>query len=243
VDEKGMGEIVSDVLPPEEEEMARSRFKPVWFVYIALALFLVIVLAFIIFRPILVLPRITLAPGFALIDQDGNRLTNEDMRGKIVLYNITHTTCEPPCGQTSQTMKEVQGRLGEIDSGIYPIEFVTISLDPERDTPEVLRTYAESLGADLDQWHFLTGPVDRLKMVVGGGFNLYFDHKEDGRLVYDPALMLVDGVGILRAEYITGDPGADRVLSDIEYLLDEIENSDGANKLAYEAAHLFMCYP
>jgi protein SCO1/2 len=55
--------------------------------------------------------------------------------------------------------------------------------------------------------------------------------------------MLVDGLGILRAEYITGDPGADRILGDIAFILDEVENSEGANKVAYEAAHLFMCYP
>jgi protein SCO1/2 len=238
-----MGEIISDALSSDGGEMAKARFKPIWLVYIALALFLIIVAAFVIFRPILVLPRITLAPGYTLTDQDGQRLTNEDMRGKIVLYNIAHTNCQPPCGQTSRTMKEVQARLDEIDSSAYPIEFVTISLDPDNDTPKVLRAYAESLEADFDIWHFVTGPTDRLKMIVGGGFNVYFYHKADGRLVYDPALMLVDGIGILRAEYITGDPGAERILRDMQYLLDEIENSEGANKLAYEAAHLFLCYP
>lgn len=238
-----MGEIVSDSLSSDEGEVDKARFKPVWLIYALLALLLITVLAFIVFRPILVLPRITLAPGYALTDQDGSRLTNEDMRGKIVLYNITHTGCEPPCRQTSQTMQEVQSRLDELNKGAVPIELVTISLDPENDSPEVLRSYAESLGADLEQWHFVTGPVERLKMIVGGGFNVYFDHKDDGRLVYDPALMLVDGVGILRAEYITGDPGADRVLGDMQYILDEVENSEGANKVAYEAAHLFMCYP
>lgn len=238
-----MGEIVSDALSSENGVTEKTRVRPVWLFYALLALFLIAVLAFVIFRPILVLPRITLAPGYALTDQDGNRLTNEDMRGKIVLYNITHTACEPPCRQSSQTMQEVQARLDEIDSGDVPIEFVTISLDPENDSQQVLQSYAESLEANLDQWHFVTGPLDRLKWIVGGGFGVYFDHKEDGRLVYDPALRLVDGLGILRAEYIAGDTGADRILSDLTLILDELENSEGANKVAYEAAHLFMCYP
>ena len=238
-----MGEIVSDTLSSDNGKTARARFKPLWAFYALLALLLVVVLAFVIFRPILVLPRITLAPGFALTDQDGNRLTNEDMRGKLVLYNITHTACEPPCRQTSQTMQEVQARLDELNPSAVPIEFVTISLDPEKDTPQVMRAYADSLNADLDQWHFVTGPLDRLKWIVGGGFGVYFDHKEDGRLVYDPALMLVDGFGILRAEYITADFDADRILSDINLILEEVEKSEGANKVAYEAAHLFMCYP
>ncbi len=140
-------------------------------------------------------------------------------------------------------MQAEQQRLSELDYGTVPIEFVTISLDPENDTPQVMRAYADSLGADADQWHFVTGPVDRLKLIVGSGFGVYFDHKEDGRLVYDPAMMLVDGLGILRAEYITGDPGADRILRDMNLILEEIEKSEGLNKTAYEAAHLFMCYP
>lgn len=235
--------MVSDALSSDNGKTAKTGFSLVWLLYGLLALLLVGVLAFVIFRPILVLPRIKLAPGYALTNQDGNRLTNEDMRGKVVLYNITHTSCEPPCLQTSQTMREVQTRLDEIGAGDVPVELVTISLDPAIDTPEVLREYADSLDADLGSWHFITGPLDRLKWIVGGGFGVYFDHREDGRLVYDPAIMLVDGLGILRAEYITGDPGSDRIMRDLNLILEEVEKSKGANKVAYEAAHLFMCYP
>ena len=238
-----MGEIVSDQPSSEKQRRLSEKFKPIWLFYVFLALFLVTVLAFVIFRPILVLPRITLAPGFSLTDQDGDSLTNEDMRGKLVLYNITHGSCEPPCQQTSSTMQAVQARLAELDTHGVPIEFVTISLDPQNDTPQVLHDYAESLLADLDQWHFVTGPIDRLKWIVGGGFGVYFDHKADGRLVYDPAMMLVDGFGIVRAEYVDGVPDTERILRDLKLILDEIERSEGVNKVAYEAAHLFMCYP
>lgn len=238
-----MGEIISGAPQSNNGAVARSRLKLSWLFYASLVLFLGAVFAFIIFRPILVLPRITLAPGFALTDQDGNRLTNEDMRGKLVLYQITHTNCRPPCRATDQTMQEVQSRLNELDTGGVPVELVTISLDPDHDTPQVLRTHAESLSADLDRWHFVTGSVDRLKQIVGGGFGIYFDRKEDGRLIYNPSIMLVDGLGILRAEYIAGDPGAERILRDMDLILEEVKKSEGANKVAYEAAHLFMCYP
>lgn len=221
----------------------RPAFKLIWLFYIVLGLFLLGVLAFATFRPILVLPRITLAPGFSFTDQDGNRLTNEDMRGKITLYNVTHSTCTAPCPETSLIMKDVQERLSEIDTGELPVELVTISVDPEHDTPQELRAFAESLGADLDQWHFVTGPLERLKWVIGGGFRLYFDHMEDGRIVFDPGFMLVDGRGILRAEYRMTDVEADRILRDIVLVADEVKNGGGANKVAYEAAHLFMCYP
>lgn len=238
-----MGELVTGGQADPTAATRRQQFKPVWLFYGVLLLFLIGVVAFATLRPILVLPRITLAPGFSLTDQDGNRLTNEDMRGKLVLYNLTTSACGVPCPQTSGVMQEVNARLLELENRSVPVELVTISLDPERDTPEVLRAYAAELNADTSTWHFVTGPVERLKWIVGGGFRVYFDHKEDGRVVFDPAFMLVDGAGILRAEYRTATPGADRILSDMQLVLDEIEKSTGANKVAYEAAHLFMCYP
>lgn len=238
-----MGELVTAGQADPAAGTRRLQFRPVWLFYGVLLLFLLGVVAFATLRPILVLPRITLAPGFSLTDQDGNRLTNEDMRGKLVLYNLTTSSCSTPCPQTSAVMQEVYARLPELQNRSVPIELVTISLDPGRDTPEVLRAFAAGLGADTAAWHFVTGPAERLKWVVGGGFRVYFDYKDDGRVVFDPAFMLVDGAGILRAEYRTATPGAERILSDIQLVLDEIEKSTGANKVAYEAAHLFMCYP
>lgn len=218
-------------------------FKPVWIFYIFLALFLIGVIAFATLRPILVLPRITLAPGYTLTDQDGNRLTNEDMRGKIVLYNFTYSRCEPPCPQTSAVMRQVQARLPEIESYGIPVELVTISIDPDHDTPQVLHAYAQKLDADQESWRFVTGPVDRLRWIIGGGFGFYFDHKEDDRIVFDPGFILVDGLGITRAEYRSAEPDVERLLQGVQLIAEEVEKSSGANKVAYEAAHLFMCYP
>jgi len=238
-----MGEIVTGRQAEQASEPRRLKFRPVWLFYGVLLLFLVGVIAFATLRPILVLPRITLAPGFSLTDQDGQRLTNEDMRGKLVLYNLTYTNCMQPCPQTSQVMKDVLARLPELESNGIPVELVTISIDPQRDSPQALQDYAAGLNADTSRWHFVTGPLERLKWVIGGGFQVYFDHKENGRIVFDPAFMLVDGMGILRGEYRTADPGADRLLGDMQLVLDEIQKSSGPNKVAYEAAHLFMCYP
>lgn len=237
-----MNDLVSEI-PAETGEIKKPAFKFVWLFYLILGFFLIAVLAFATFRPILVLPRITLAPGYSLVDQDGKRLTNEDMRGKITLYNISYSNCVAPCPDTGSIMKDIQDQLQEIETGGLPVELVTISIDPERDTPVALFAYADSLGADLDRWHFATGPVDRLRWIVGDGFRLYFNQGDDGRIVLDPGFMLVDGLGILRAEYRTATPKKDRILSDIELIAEEVNNSNGANKVAYEAAHLFLCYP
>jgi protein SCO1/2 len=208
------------------------------------ALLIASVLAFTVFQPIQVLPRIRLAPGFSLTDQDGQRLTNEDLRGSIVLYSFGCARCGPPGPQSVQTMREVQDRLDEIDLGEIPFEMVTISFDPEHDTPGVLWTYAEEAGADLDLWHFVTGDPFRLKLILGSGFEVYYKPNEDGSFTFDQVFVLVDGWGIIRGEYRYQTVAADneRILRHIGVLVKEVQMSQGSARLAYEAAHFFLCY-
>lgn len=211
--------------------------------YVLLLLPVVGMLAFALFQPIQVLPRISLAPGFAFSDQDGNRLTSDDLRGRLVFYNFTYTNCTAPCPQTSPHMEQIQQAMAEIDTGGLPIEYVTISFDPERDTPEVLRAYADSLNADTSVWHFVTGNPALLKSVIGAGFRTYYDRREDGSFTFDPVYALVDGWGILRATYRSPAPSLSILQRDIRLILEEIENQEGVTRYAYEAAHLFLCYP
>ena len=131
-------------------------------------------------RPILVLPRIALAPGFYLTDQTGERFTSEDVRGQITLYSFTYTGCEEPCIQTSPVMAEVQARLLEVPSSV-PLQLVTFSIDPDNDDTERLLAFANELGADSDVWHLLTGGAPQLKSVIGGGFSVYYKAQDDGR--------------------------------------------------------------
>ena len=71
---------------------------------------------------------------------------------------------------------------------------------------------------------------------------MYYGPSDDGGFDYDPAMMLVDGWGILRAEYRTPTPKLETVVRDVRLLIDEAENSEGVARYAYEAAHLFLCY-
>ncbi|HFQ95179.1 MAG TPA: hypothetical protein ENK30_01275, partial [Anaerolineae bacterium] len=83
---------------PEERQLLPSfgSVKLVWIVYGVFALLLLITFGFVIFQPIKVLPRVRLAPGYILTDQDGNQVNNEQFRGKLTLYNFTYTRCQPP---------------------------------------------------------------------------------------------------------------------------------------------------
>lgn len=73
---------------------------------------------------------------------DGQRVTNETVRGSVVLYGFTYTQCEADCPRLMEKMHEVWQRLDEIDTGDMEVKLVTISIDPERDTPEVMASVA-----------------------------------------------------------------------------------------------------
>ena len=214
--------------------------------YLVVALLFVAMLAFAIFKPILVMPRMGLAPGFSLTDQDGARLTNEDLRGRIVLYNFTYTNCHTPCPETGAVMRAVQAQLPAMASQGLPITLVTLSFDPEHDSAAQLRTYAANFGAKTDTWHLATGEVTLLKYVIGGGFGVYYQANKDAgdaAFTFDPTFALVDGAGIVRAKYRTATPDLAIIQRDIELVAKEAAESTGAARLVYEAAHLFLCYP
>jgi protein SCO1/2 len=216
---------------------------PAHLVILLLAVPIIAVMAFVIFQPIKVLPRISLAPAFTLTDQDGQRLTSEELRGRLVLYNFTYTGCAPPCPQTSDDMRQLQQQLTEVETGGLPLELVTISFDPARDTPDRLRAYADGLGADTRTWRFVTGEPAQLKNIIGGGFGIYYNGDENGNYTFDPVFVLVDGWGMVRAVYRTPNLDLGIVARDLRLIVQEVRNSQGVNRYAYEAAHLFLCYP
>ncbi|MBI1295132.1 SCO family protein [bacterium] len=209
-------------------------------IYMLIAVPVIAVLLFVTVRPVLVLPRIRLAPGYLLVNQDGVRMSHEDLRGHIVLYNTAFTDCGETCTASWALMADLQREIGALNSEI-PIDLVTISVDPA-DTPERLSAYAQANGVDTTRWHLLTGDPDQLKYIVGAGMTTYYTVEED-KVTLEPSMIIVDGVGILRAEYRRGVPSLSEAMRDIDLLLTEARNSTGITKYAYEAAHLFLCYP
>ncbi|MFO7548442.1 MAG: SCO family protein [Acidimicrobiia bacterium] len=204
------------------------------------------VVAFAIFQPIQVLPRIRLAPGFALVDQSGATVTSEDARGAVTLYTFAYAACDEECDAINATMREVRDRVaGEVDFGDTPFRQVTISFDPERDTPEALAVAAAGSGADGDSWLWASPDPSLLTTVVGAGFKAWYEPQPDGSFRFDPLFVLVDGWGVVRGEYryqtVAGE--ADKIVRHAGLLAEELRNSSGVASLAYEAAHVFLCYP
>ncbi|MEZ4622188.1 MAG: SCO family protein [Caldilineaceae bacterium] len=221
-----------------------------WWLVIA-SLPVLAILAFAIFQPLLVLPRAGLAPGFRLVDQYGNDQSHENFRGHITLYNFTYTSCVTPCPQTATVMADLRDQIPQINTRDIPVALVTISFDPTRDTLDQLQRYAQQFDVDTKPsdreqrppWYIMTGEETSLKYIVGGGFGVYYKGNEDQSFTFDPMYVLVDGAGIIRAKYRTATPDLDTVQRDISLVAKEASESTGAAHLAYEAAHLFLCYP
>jgi protein SCO1/2 len=201
-------------------------------------------MAFAIFEPVQVLPRIRIAPGFSFIDQTGASLTSEDGSGAVTLYSFAPTTCGDECDPIFDTVAEVIDRVAkEVDLGGAEFKAVTVALDTNR--PDVLTEAATRTGADGEAWRWVGADSDALRAVVGGGFGVYYDATEPGQVVFDQTYVIVDGTGLIRGEYTyaTLASDSDRLTRHIGLLGEEIRNSDGNTALLYEAAHVFLCYP
>src|SRR5690242_5381640 len=101
------------------------------------------------------LPRIAQVPAFALRDQDGRELGPDALRGKVWIANFMFTSCPDVCPLLTSKMAAVRQRLVADRAAVH---YVSFSVDPAHDTPEVLKRYAIEHGADRADWSFLTGP-------------------------------------------------------------------------------------
>jgi protein SCO1/2 len=139
------------------------------------------------------------APPFDLIDQDGERVRLEDLRGRAVLLDFIFTHCPGPCPILTGVHVAIQRMLP--DDQRERVHFVSISLDPERDRPEVLRAYAKARGADLSGWSFLTGSAEEIDPVLaayGVGKRLV----EGEEIEHTVATFLIDPSGWIAKRYL-----------------------------------------
>jgi protein SCO1 len=145
------------------------------------------------------LPKIALAPEFSLTSQDGEQVTLADFRGKVVAVTFIYTLCTTTCPVLTPMMSLVQDQLGP-DFGAK-IAFVSITVDPERDTPEVLKMYAQAFGANLTGWAFLTGTPDAIRDVTRR-YGVFGSKAANGDVDHTFLTSIVDPRGILRVQYV-----------------------------------------
>src|SRR6516165_9673713 len=145
------------------------------------------------------LPTIAPAPEFTLTSQDGTQVALADLRGKVVAVTFIYTLCTNTCPVLTPMMSFVQDQLGA-DFGVK-IAFVSITVDPERDTPEVLKEYAQAFGANLSGWAFLTGAPDAIHEVTRR-YGVFAGKAANGSIDHTFLTSIIDQRGILRVQYL-----------------------------------------
>jgi protein SCO1/2 len=152
-------------------------------------------------------------PAFSLVDQSGEAFTREDLLAadKTWVVGFVFTRCPSTCPAVSRAMWAFQEQItrSRLEDRV---ELLTVTVDPENDTPEVLAGYADSIGADLGNWRFLTGSPSMIESFVVGGFMLAVGPREQVEPgVYDIAhstkLALVDRFGHIRGYYSIDNDG------------------------------------
>lgn len=202
------------------------------------------VVAFALLQPLKVLPRLRPAPAFSVTDQAGRRLTNENLRGQLVLYTFSPARCPAACEPTDAIMQTIQAQVARLSAGGLPLRLVTILFDSQPVAAETMQAFALAHGADPMRWWVVSGDPAALKQTIGAGFEVYYAAGPDGEYAFEPAIVLVDGLGMIRGDYRrqTQNLDAATILRHIEVLQNEVRNDSGLSRLAYEAAHFFLCY-
>ena len=164
------------------------------------------------------LPRIGSAPEFALTTQDGKRLSLSELRGKVVAVTFIYATCTDTCPLLTTKMAGLQSRLGG-DFG-PKVFFLSITVDPGRDTPAVLQQYAKVHKANPAGWAFLTGTPAEIREVARR-YGVYFKRTRRGDVEHTFLTSLVDRGGTLRVQYMGVRFDPEEMLRDLQALLHE----------------------
>lgn len=157
---------------------------------------------------------------FNFTNQNNEEVALNDLKGDVWLADFVFTNCTTVCLPMMANMTELQKQLKEED---LDVRIVSFSVDPEVDTPEVLKSYAENYGADLSSWDLLTGYVpEKIDQFAKNSFKTVAQKPEDNdQVVHGTSFYLVDREGVVRKFYNGLNPPTEEIIGDIEILLAE----------------------
>ena len=146
---------------------------------------------------------------FSFTDQNGARFGSSELKGKVWVAAFFFTRCPTVCPKITARMKALGAEAKAKQIGLH---LVSISVDPENDTPEVLKAYAGKNGLDLAYWSLLTGDYEAIKKTTLEGFKIGLEGKADASapdlgILHGSHLVLVDKSGMIRGYYRTSDDG------------------------------------
>lgn len=160
-------------------------------------------------------------PDFSLTERSGNSVTLAQLRGRIWIADFIYTTCTDTCPLQTAMMAKLQ----EEYAAQPDIQLVSITVDPERDTPQALALYADKYQANAKRWYFLSGPRDRIVQLIQQGFHLAVaaipaGTDSVGMIPHSPRFVLVDKEARIRGYYDSRELEAfGRLKKDIDTLV------------------------
>ena len=169
-------------------------------------------------------------PEFAFLNQDSIIISNEDFNKKVYVAEFFFTSCPSICPIMNKNMKRIENRFGKRqDFGI-----ASFSIDPIKDTPSVLKEYAETYDVFSQNWHFLTGEKDKIYNLANEGFNIFasVNPRVAGGFEHQGYFALIDKNGFIRCRsdqfgnpivYYMGVDEEDVEIQEVDLLIDDIE--------------------
>ncbi len=136
-------------------------------------------------------------PAFSFTDQNGNTITNKDYEGKVYVIEFFFTTCPTICPRMNRNLVQIQNTFNDFeDFGV-----ASFTINPEHDTPEVLKDYAAKYGITSPNWHLMTGNQNAIYKLANEGFNLYTAEEEGaaGGFEHSGNFALIDKNGFIRS--------------------------------------------
>jgi protein SCO1/2 len=139
-------------------------------------------------------------PAFEFTDQNNKLVSNANFEGKVYVVEFFFTSCPTICPRMNENMVKIQNEF----YGNPSFAIASVSIDPERDSPEVLRAYAKEKGATLKNWYFLTGDKNDVYSFSNDGFRLYAGENKDveGGFEHSGLFALIDKEGYIRSRTV-----------------------------------------
>jgi len=143
-------------------------------------------------------------PSFSFTDQNGNTVTNKDYEGKVYVLEFFFTTCPTICPRMNRNLVQIQEEFKEFDD----FGVASFTINPEHDTVEVLKAYAENYKITNPNWHLMTGNEEQIYKLANEGFNLYTakDDEAEGGFEHSGNFALIDKNGFIRSRIVNGNP-------------------------------------
>uniref|UniRef100_UPI004049BB23 SCO family protein n=2 Tax=Gelidibacter sp. TaxID=2018083 RepID=UPI004049BB23 len=143
-------------------------------------------------------------PNFSFTNQDGKTITNKDYLGKVYVIEFFFTTCPTICPRMNRNLVEIQNEFQEFKN----FGVASFTINPDYDTPEILKAYATTYGITNPNWHLMTGNQETIYKLANEGFNLYTAEDKDveGGFEHSGNFALIDKNGYIRSRMVNGNP-------------------------------------